>query len=126
MKTCVGGLMIKDGLVLLGLRAAHKSHAGCWDIPGGHVEGGESLDQALVRELEEELGVTALTWTPIASGEDNGTTLYIFRITEWVGEPTLRNDEHTRLEWHELRAASALPNLAATAYAQIFRQQALD
>jgi ADP-ribose pyrophosphatase YjhB (NUDIX family) len=51
MRVCVGALVVSDGLVLLGLRAPNKSYPNCWDIFGGCVEAGESLDDALRREL---------------------------------------------------------------------------
>lgn len=47
-----------DGRVLLAERPAGKSMAGLWEFPGGKVETGESPEAALVRELDEELGIT--------------------------------------------------------------------
>ncbi|RTL62526.1 MAG: 8-oxo-dGTP diphosphatase MutT [Hyphomicrobiales bacterium] len=47
-----------DGRVLLAERPAGKSMAGLWEFPGGKVEPGESPEAALVRELDEELGIT--------------------------------------------------------------------
>ena len=55
---CVGALVVKDGEVLLGRRSDDCDWlAGAWDVFGGHVEAGESGEQALARELDEELGI---------------------------------------------------------------------
>lgn len=53
----VAAVIIKDDKVFLARRAAHKDHAGKWEFPGGKIEQGESPQQALQRELLEELGV---------------------------------------------------------------------
>jgi 8-oxo-dGTP diphosphatase len=50
-------LVDADGRVLLAQRPAGKSMAGLWEFPGGKIEPGESADSALVRELQEELGI---------------------------------------------------------------------
>lgn len=50
-----------DGRVLLGQRPEGKSLAGSWEFPGGKVDPGETPEEALIRELEEELGVTTKT-----------------------------------------------------------------
>ena len=50
-------LVDADGRVLLAQRPAGKSMAGLWEFPGGKIEDGESPEQALVRELKEELGI---------------------------------------------------------------------
>ena len=65
----VGALFIRpDGKVLLGLRAPSKPEwPNHWDTIGGHVEDGESLEAALVREAREEVGVTPTRFRLIAT-----------------------------------------------------------
>ncbi|GBE30164.1 MAG TPA: (deoxy)nucleoside triphosphate pyrophosphohydrolase [Bacteroidetes bacterium] len=46
-----------DGQVLISRRLDSSAHAGCWELPGGKVEEGETVSQALVREIQEELAV---------------------------------------------------------------------
>ena len=53
-------LIDPDGRVLLAQRPEGKSMAGLWEFPGGKVEAGETPEVALIRELEEELGIN--TW----------------------------------------------------------------
>lgn len=53
----VAAIFVSDSKVLACRRAAHKSAAGKWEFPGGKVEIGESSNEALVREIAEELGV---------------------------------------------------------------------
>ncbi|MEC7669789.1 MAG: (deoxy)nucleoside triphosphate pyrophosphohydrolase, partial [Pseudomonadota bacterium] len=53
-------LIDADGRILLAQRPEGKSMAGLWEFPGGKVEPGESPEVALIRELEEELGIN--TW----------------------------------------------------------------
>ncbi|MGJ7903620.1 NUDIX domain-containing protein [Lysobacter sp. 1R34A] len=117
----VGALLWRQGRVLLGLRAAHKRLApGCWDMLGGHVEAGETPEQALWRELGEEAGIG-----PPASGGSrepaasvlaelalDGLVLRVYRVEAWDGEPEARGDEHRCLQWFEPAQAAALPDLA--------------
>ncbi|MCL2725485.1 MAG: (deoxy)nucleoside triphosphate pyrophosphohydrolase [Polyangiaceae bacterium] len=56
----VAGVVIEDGKVLLSRRKEGSHLAGLWEFPGGKVESGEDPRAALVRELEEELGITAV------------------------------------------------------------------
>src|ERR1035437_5811213 len=79
-----------DGSFLLAQRPADKIWAGYWEFPGGKVEPGESARDALVRELQEELGITVETaypWlTRIFTYPHATVRLSFFRVTEWSGE----------------------------------------
>ncbi|MBU8975723.1 NUDIX domain-containing protein [Lysobacter sp. MMG2] len=64
---CVGALLVRQDRILLGRRSDDCDWlAGAWDVFGGHVEAGESGEQAIARELAEELGI-APPW-PVLSG----------------------------------------------------------
>jgi len=56
-KVGVGCLVVKDGLVLIGERISSFGK-GAWQLPGGHLEHGESFEGCAIRELEEETGLT--------------------------------------------------------------------
>jgi mutator protein MutT len=124
----VVGAVIRDrGQILLGLRASHRrSCASCWDVIGGHVNKGETLLDALTRELAEEIGILsecprAFRTLILDDVVDGRMLLHLFLIEHWVGTPTLANGEHTELCWFRPKHAAALPNLAAVEYRSIFR-----
>lgn len=105
---CAAGLLLREGAVLLGRRSTHKTHPSTWDLPGGHVEHGESPEAALVRELSEELGIEVLRWGHHSTHESPSMVLHVFMVTEWVGTPCRNNDEHSEVRWHHLRSACNL------------------
>lgn len=105
----VCGLLVRSGRVLLVHRNQLKRWApNCWDLPGGHVEEGESDVMALVRELKEELGINASEsqLQCVAQLHGDSYDLRIFSVSDWSG--TVKNratDEHDDLNWfteHEL------------------------
>ncbi len=55
----------KDGRILVAKRPDDKHMGGYWEFPGGKVEPGEAVNEALVRELKEELGIDALSYQPL-------------------------------------------------------------
>ena len=57
VEVAAGVLLREDGCYLIGQRAPDTVYAGYWEFPGGKVEPGESPAQALIRELDEELGI---------------------------------------------------------------------
>jgi 8-oxo-dGTP diphosphatase len=117
----VGAILLSGGTLLLGRRAAHRSYPDCWDIIGGHVEPGETIEQALVREAEEEIGVTPIQFAKLTTLHAEGIELHIYRVDGWTGSgPALRGDEHTELRWFTIDAACALPNLATAEYIRVF------
>ena len=119
-RVCVGAVLLHpDGQVLLGRRSATRAWLpGVWDVPGGHCEPGETPDAALVREVSEELGVTALARQHLATGHEGRVTLHVYRVTRWDGTPrNARPDEHDALAWVSADAVGRLllahPGLSA-------------
>ena len=96
----VKALVVRDGGYLLGKR---KDRIGpdkirYWDLPGGHVEQGESMLEALTRELREELGVESVIGELLHHGcTAIGKEEYMVYSAEVSGEFTL--SEHERVEW---------------------------
>lgn len=106
-----------DGSFLLAQRPAGKVYAGWWEFPGGKVETGEPAEQALARELREELGIDVLRAYPWISRvhiyEHATVVLHFFRVVEWSGEPTSR--EGQAFVWQRLDAPMVEPMLPANA-----------
>lgn len=102
-----------EGRVLLQRRAPGRAMAGLWEFPGGKVEPDERPEAALVRELEEELGiiVEAACLTPAAfASADNGgrhMLLLLYLCREWRGEP--RPLDAAELAWVFPADMAALP-----------------
>jgi 8-oxo-dGTP diphosphatase len=103
MVQVVAAVIERDGAILVGQRTREQSHALKWEFPGGKVEPGESPEQALARELEEELGIGTATGTEIARYRfaypgKNPIELIFFRVSHFTGEP--RNLIFQDLHWH--------------------------
>ncbi len=96
---------------LLAQRPEGKVYAGYWEFPGGKVEAGESVRDALVRELQEELGITATACAPWLTRQftyPHATVrLHFWRVTAWEGEIGITAPlEHTAVDWQECGAAA--------------------
>ncbi|MBF7994519.1 8-oxo-dGTP diphosphatase MutT [Rahnella laticis] len=72
-------------------RDASSHMAGYWEFPGGKIEAGETPEQAVIRELQEEVGIEAkapvLLKTLVHRFPDRIITLYFFLVEDWQGEP---------------------------------------
>jgi len=108
--------------VLIAKRAAHRHQGDRWEFPGGKLEPGERAEQALVRELEEELGITAIQFRPLITIShhygDKSVRLHVFRVDAFRGQP--HGHEGQPLAWvpaQQLRQyefpAANLPIVAA-------------
>ena len=110
-------ILLRDGPAgieyLLACRPEGKVYAGYWEFPGGKVEAGESLRQALVRELQEELGITidrAWPWLSRTHSYPHANVrLKFFRVTSWQGE--IKPIEHSGLTWTKIGDAAAVAPL---------------
>ena len=96
-------LVDPDGRVLIAQRPEGKSMAGLWEFPGGKVEGGETPEAALIRELREELGID--TWAsclaPLTFAshtyDDFHLLMPLFACRKWEGTPVAQ--EGQTLKW---------------------------
>jgi len=106
-------LVDADGRVLLQQRPAGKSLAGLWEFPGGKIEPGETPEDALIRELEEELAImvphACLAPAVFASAPlgDRHLLLLLFVTRKWTGVP--RALEADALRWAYPRDMHDLP-----------------
>jgi 8-oxo-dGTP diphosphatase len=114
----VAVLQRDNGDVLWCSRPEGKPYAGYWEFPGGKVEPNESVWQALVREIDEELGITVQAGGPWMLVEHDyphaKVRLHLMRVWKWHGEPVAR--EQQRFQWAPslLGAANIQPILPAT------------
>ncbi|KRI01570.1 NUDIX domain-containing protein [Curvibacter sp. PAE-UM] len=103
-EVAVGVLIQPDGRFLLTSRPDGKVYAGYWEFPGGKLEAGESVAQALERELHEELGIEALAIQPwkseLVDYPHALVRLNFCKVTSWRGELQMR--EGQSFAWQQL------------------------
>lgn len=110
-------LIDKDGRVLIAQRPEGKSMAGLWEFPGGKIEPNETPEAALVRELNEELGIE--TWNsclaPLTfashSYDDFHLVMPLFVCRKWTG--IVQPKEGQTLKWVDAKALKDYPMPAA-------------
>jgi 8-oxo-dGTP diphosphatase len=94
----------------------------------GHVEAGESLEEALIREAPEEVGVTPVEFRLIATVRERKPEIYgdalhhVYAVTAWRGgEPANICDEHTELKWFGISEMLLLTNIVDADYPRFAR-----
>jgi len=84
-------LIDRDGRILLQQRRADRQHGGLWEFPGGKVEPRETEVSALIREVEEELGIAvepdSLVWLTQAEDPASGLVISLYTCRSWSGAP---------------------------------------
>lgn len=111
----MGGAVVREGRLLL-VRRASAYGRGNWQIPGGFIERTESLEQAVLREVEEEAGVNARIRGVLAlrSRFDGTNSTYVVFLLDWVaGEAKPDGKETDRAEWFALKDLDGLEKLPA-------------
>ena len=94
-KNRASGIIIKNNEILLIHRIRDDKEY--WVIPGGSIEQGESIEQALDREILEELGVRVEQKELLFEMENSGRSEYHFLIKQYSGEPKMGGPELTRM-----------------------------
>ena len=104
VQVAVGVLLRDDGAFLLTSRPEGKAYAGYWEFPGGKLEAGETVAQALARELQEEIGITlqdcTLWKTERIDYPHAMVQLNFCKVTQWQGELEMR--EGQSFAWQQL------------------------
>lgn len=103
-EVAVGVLLLPDGAFLLTSRPQGKIYAGYWEFPGGKLEPGETVEQALRRELQEELGICigpAEIWkTQMVDYPHALVRLHFCKVRQWEGQLQMR--EAQSFAWQRL------------------------
>ena len=98
-----------EGRFLLTSRPEGKVYAGCWEFPGGKFEPGETLEQALRRELQEELGITIGAVQPwqqaVFDYPHARVRLHFCKVFDWTGGFEMR--EQQQMAWASLPVSLA-------------------
>ena len=95
-------VICNEGKYLLGKRPEHKSQGGFWEFPGGKIEQDETAQEALARELVEELDARNVTVGSLVGASNYNYGAFIVHIEAyWVtcDLASLRNLEHEEINW---------------------------
>lgn len=102
----VGVIVNSDGKILIAKRPLSAHQGGLWEFPGGKVDAGETIQQALVRELREELAIDVLASEPLIQIRhhypDKSVLLDVYKVIRFTGEP--RGNEGQPVQWVDAQA----------------------
>ena len=129
----VGGLIVQSDRILLGHRSERRAfYPNVWDVFGGHMEPDEQPEETLVREIQEELGITPTLWTDLETiresvperdgAPSHDLICHLYCVTAWLGTPVNRQPhEHSKIQWFPYAEAVHL-ELADPVYPRLFAQ----
>ena len=109
----VGVLIRPDGSFLLTSRPPGKAYAGFWEFPGGKLEAGETVQQALCRELQEELGINVTASEPwkveLVDYPHALVRLNFCKVRAWTGALEMREGQQFSWERLPVKVGPVLP-----------------
>ncbi len=116
LRFVAAALIVRDNEVLIGQRRPNQPMALLWEFPGGKIEAGESPQQALARELQEELGIQAAVGPKVIHIRHNyrhggAVDLQFFAVREFEGE--IQNQIYEQIRWVKLTDLTSYDFLAA-------------
>jgi 8-oxo-dGTP diphosphatase len=116
LRFVAAALIIRDSQILIGQRRPDQVMALKWEFPGGKIEPGETPQQALARELHEEIGIQAVIGPPITRIRHNyrhggAVDLQFFAVREFTGE--IQNQVYNEVRWVQLGDLPGYDFLAA-------------
>ncbi|MGA3031923.1 MAG: 8-oxo-dGTP diphosphatase MutT [Terracidiphilus sp.] len=116
LRFVAAALIVRNGEVLIGQRRADQPMASLWEFPGGKIEPGESAQQALARELAEELGIRAEVGNAVTRiryhyRRGNAVDLQFFAVRDFAGE--IDNQIYQQVRWVKLAELTDYDFLAA-------------
>lgn len=92
IKVAVAIIIDEKQRILVTQRPLHASHGGYWEFPGGKLEANELAEQALIREIKEEVGLDVLKHEFLGEVHhqyaERSVQLFIFLVTQFSGSPT--------------------------------------
>lgn len=105
IEVAVGVILSQENAFLLGSRPEGKPYSGYWEFPGGKIEDGESVHEALARELNEELGINIANseeWEVIEHDYPHAyVRLHLRIVRQWSGN--MQGREGQELAWESFR-----------------------
>lgn len=116
LRFVAAALIVREGEILIGQRRADQPMASLWEFPGGKIEAGETPQQALVRELCEELGIQAEVGPAVIRIRHNyrhggAVDLQFFIVRKFSGE--IANQIYQQVRWVKLQDLPSYDFLAA-------------
>lgn len=118
IQVAVGIVTDKKKRVLVGQRTVQDQYFQKWEFPGGKLELGETPEQALTRELHEELGIKVLASSPFLTLDhdypDRSVRLSVLKVTRFSGN--VRSRERQALRWVSLETISTLDFLSGNQF----------
>ncbi len=116
LRFVAAALIVRDGEVLIGQRRPDQPMAMLWEFPGGKIEVGESPEEALARELNEELGIHAVIGPRVTRIRHNyrhggAVDLQFFTVREFAGE--IESRIYNQVRWVKLEDLAGYDFLAA-------------